>query len=168
MPTLLGERARSEGLGAAGRAVLVGGVAAVPVEVGGTDFAATTRELPSEDESVSLVADPVPAVKLPSPSVPVVYSESVVWPSMAMWDAAPSCSGATVPPPDDADAHKNRETTKRGGTTEERQVECMAYRYRWQTIQTQLPPALRWAVGCYRCSSWDMAYMAMVDISTHR
>ncbi|KAJ1110059.1 hypothetical protein NDU88_007414 [Pleurodeles waltl] len=94
--------------------MLEGGVAAVPVDGGGTDVAATTRELPSEDESVSLVSAPVPAVELPSPSVPLVKSDSLVWPSMAMWDAAPWCSGATAPPPDDADAHKKRETTKRG------------------------------------------------------
>ncbi|KAJ1205273.1 hypothetical protein NDU88_000708 [Pleurodeles waltl] len=167
MPTILGERAWGKRSGAAGRAVLVGEVAAVPVEVGGTDGAATTRELPSVDDSVSLVGDPVADVKLPSPSVPLVLSESVVWPSMAMWDAAPSCSGATVPPHDDADAHKIRESTKRGGETEEEQVECMAYRYRWRTIQTQLPPAQRRALGLCRCNSWDVAYMAMVDICTH-
>ncbi|KAJ1149429.1 hypothetical protein NDU88_002239 [Pleurodeles waltl] len=150
MPTLLGERAQAKAEGAAGRAVLVGGVAAVPVDAGGTDVAATTRELPSEDESVSLVSAPVPAVKLPSPSIPLVNSESVVSPSRAMWDAAPSCSGATAPPPDDANAHKNRETTKSGGT-EERHVECMDYRYRWRTRQTQKPPALRRALGLH-CS----------------
>ncbi|KAJ1188267.1 hypothetical protein NDU88_005029 [Pleurodeles waltl] len=69
-----------------------------------------------------------------------------------MWDAAPSCSGATAPPPDDANAHKNRETAKRGATTEERHVECMHYRYRWQTRQTQKPPALRLALGLH-CDS---------------
>ncbi|KAJ1103799.1 hypothetical protein NDU88_001220 [Pleurodeles waltl] len=44
-----------------------------------------------------------------------MYSESVVWTSMAMWDAAPLCSGATATPPDGANAHKNRETAKKGG-----------------------------------------------------
>ncbi|KAJ1113401.1 hypothetical protein NDU88_001647 [Pleurodeles waltl] len=91
---------------------MVGEVAAVPVEVGCTDGAATTGELPSGDKSVSLFGDPVADVKLPSPSVPLVKSESVVWPSMAMWDAAPSCSGATVPLPDDADVQKDRESRK--------------------------------------------------------
>ncbi|KAJ1106930.1 hypothetical protein NDU88_004328 [Pleurodeles waltl] len=64
-----------------------------------------------------------------------------------MWDAAPSCSGATAPPPDDANAHKYRETTKRGGETEERHVQCMKYRYRWRTRQTQKLPVLRCALG---------------------
>ncbi|KAJ1143301.1 hypothetical protein NDU88_009611 [Pleurodeles waltl] len=106
----MGRRLRGCWEGGAGR-----GVAAVPVDAGGTDVATTTRELPSEDESVSLVSATVRAVELTSPSVPLVNSKSVVSPSRDMWDAAPSCSGATAPPPDDANAHKNRETTKRGG-----------------------------------------------------
>ncbi|KAJ1123305.1 hypothetical protein NDU88_001776 [Pleurodeles waltl] len=57
----------------------------------------------------------VPAVELASPSVPLVNSESVAWPFMAMLDAAFSCSDATSPPPDDANAHMNRKTTKKGG-----------------------------------------------------
>ncbi|KAJ1178092.1 hypothetical protein NDU88_003340 [Pleurodeles waltl] len=64
-----------------------------------------------------------------------------------MWDAAPSCSGATAPPPDDANAHKNRETTKREEKTEERHVQCMQYRYRWWARQTEKPPALHHALG---------------------
>ncbi|KAJ1160943.1 hypothetical protein NDU88_001432 [Pleurodeles waltl] len=124
----------------------VRGVAAVPVDAVGTEGPATARELPSEEESVSLVSAPVPAVELPSPSVPLVNSESVVSPSRAMWEAAPSCSGGTDPPPDDANAHKNRETTKRVGKKVEKHVQCMQYRYRWRTLQTQQPSALRHAL----------------------
>ncbi|KAJ1109840.1 hypothetical protein NDU88_007198 [Pleurodeles waltl] len=95
--------------GGAGR-----GVAAVPVDAVGTEGPATAGELPSEEESLSLVSAPVPAVELPSPSVPLVPSDSIASPSRAKWDAAPSCSGANAPPPDDAIAHKNRETKKGG------------------------------------------------------
>ncbi|KAJ1209062.1 hypothetical protein NDU88_004441 [Pleurodeles waltl] len=67
---------------------------------------------------------------------------------MAMWDAAPLCSGATAPPPDDANAQKNRETAKKGGEQKKDMYALsMAYRYRWRTRQTQKPPALRRAVG---------------------
>ncbi|KAJ1106722.1 hypothetical protein NDU88_004122 [Pleurodeles waltl] len=69
---------------AAGRAELVRWVAAVPVEAGGTDVAATARELPSEDVSVSLVSPRLPVVKLPSPSVSLVASVSVPWPTGAL------------------------------------------------------------------------------------
>ncbi|KAJ1127691.1 hypothetical protein NDU88_006084 [Pleurodeles waltl] len=84
MPAFLGERARSEGRGAAGRAGLVRWVAAVPVVAVGTDVAANARELPSEDVSVSLTSPRVPVVELPSPSVSLVNSVSVAWPSGAM------------------------------------------------------------------------------------
>ncbi|KAJ1134596.1 hypothetical protein NDU88_001047 [Pleurodeles waltl] len=110
MPTLLCERARETRLGllrgcwegGAGR-----GVAAVPVVGVGTEVSATARELPLEEESLSLVSPPVPVVELPSPSVPPVPSSSVDPPFRAMWDAA--SSGASAPLPDDANAHKDRE-----------------------------------------------------------
>ncbi|KAJ1208743.1 hypothetical protein NDU88_004126 [Pleurodeles waltl] len=145
MPTLLGEQPRDTRRGAAGREVLVGGVVALPVDAVGTEGPATARELSSEVESVSLFSAPVPAVELASPSLPLVTSDFIVSPSRAMWDAAPSCSGGTAPPPDDANAHKYRETTKRGGKKEERHVQCMQYRYRWRTLHTQQPSALRHA-----------------------
>ncbi|KAJ1100615.1 hypothetical protein NDU88_004405 [Pleurodeles waltl] len=84
MPGFLAERARGERGGAAGRAEMVRWVAAVPVMAGGTDGATPAREPPSEDVSVSLQAPVVPVVELPSPSVSLVQSDSVAWPSWAM------------------------------------------------------------------------------------
>ncbi|KAJ1174611.1 hypothetical protein NDU88_006431 [Pleurodeles waltl] len=84
MAGFLALRARAEGRGAAGRAELVRWVAAVPVGSVGTDVAATARELPSEDVSVSLTSPRVPVVEPASPSVSLVMSESVAWPSGAM------------------------------------------------------------------------------------
>ncbi|KAJ1118692.1 hypothetical protein NDU88_006880 [Pleurodeles waltl] len=92
-----------------------GEVAAVPVVAVGTEVPATAKELPSEEESLSLVSAPVPVVELPSHSVPLVPSDSVNSPSRVMFVAAPSCFGANAPPPDDANAHKDRVTKQNGG-----------------------------------------------------
>ncbi|KAJ1129864.1 hypothetical protein NDU88_008226 [Pleurodeles waltl] len=83
MAGFLAVRARAEGRWAAGRAELVRWLAAVPVGSVGTDVAATARELPSEDVSVSLTSARVPVVEPPLPSVSLVMSESVAWPSGA-------------------------------------------------------------------------------------
>ncbi|KAJ1123685.1 hypothetical protein NDU88_002153 [Pleurodeles waltl] len=90
-------------------------MAAVPVEAGGTDVAATPRELPSEDVSLSLLSPAVPVVVLPSPSGSLVPSVSVPGPTGALCPAAPSCSDAKSPPPDDANAHMHKKMKRKGG-----------------------------------------------------
>ncbi|KAJ1136200.1 hypothetical protein NDU88_002618 [Pleurodeles waltl] len=97
--------------------MLVGGVAAVPVVTLGTEVSATAREIPSEEETQSLVSAPVSFVELPLPSVPLVPSDSVNSPSRALWVAAPSVSGANAPPPDDANTHKDRRARPLGQVT---------------------------------------------------
>ncbi|KAJ1176789.1 hypothetical protein NDU88_002056 [Pleurodeles waltl] len=118
MPTLLGERTGATRWGATGRAVLVRGVAAAPVAGVVLEVSATTRELPSEEESESVLSPPVSAVVLPSPSVPLVSLASVDSASWILWDAAPSVDRAPAPPPDDANAHMDRMTENNGGERE--------------------------------------------------
>ncbi|KAJ1177229.1 hypothetical protein NDU88_002490 [Pleurodeles waltl] len=55
------------------------GVAAVPVAGVVTEVSATTRELPSEEVSVSKLSPPVSDVVLPSPSVPLEVSVCCFW-----------------------------------------------------------------------------------------
>ncbi|KAJ1116886.1 hypothetical protein NDU88_005091 [Pleurodeles waltl] len=81
-------------------AVLVVGVA--------TEVFATTRELPSEEASLSELSPPVSAVVRPLPSVPLVPSLLVDLDSWALWDAAPSVASASAPPPDDGNVQKDR------------------------------------------------------------
>ncbi|KAJ1106102.1 hypothetical protein NDU88_003505 [Pleurodeles waltl] len=109
MPTLLGERARQLDEGLLGGWCWYG-VVTVPVAGVVTEVSTTTRELQSEEVSVSELSPPVSAVVLPSPSVPLVTSVSVDSASWVLWDAVPSIDGASAPPPDDANAHKDRMT----------------------------------------------------------
>ncbi|KAJ1215913.1 hypothetical protein NDU88_003520 [Pleurodeles waltl] len=83
-------------------------MAAIPVAGVVTELSTTTRDLPSEEVSESVLSPPVSAMVLPSPSVPLVPSASVDSASGVPWDAAPSVASASVPPPDDANAHKYR------------------------------------------------------------
>ncbi|KAJ1113719.1 hypothetical protein NDU88_001961 [Pleurodeles waltl] len=90
------------------------GVADVPVAGVVTAVSATTRELPSEEVSVSALSPPVPAMVLLSPSVPLVPSPLVDSASWVMWDAAPYIACASAPPPDDANAQGQDDKTKTG------------------------------------------------------
>ncbi|KAJ1201602.1 hypothetical protein NDU88_005409 [Pleurodeles waltl] len=94
------------------------GVAAVAGVI--TEVSATTRELPSEEVSESVLSPPVSSVVLPWPSVPLVPSGSGDSVSWILWDADPSIAGASAPPPDDANAHKGRMTKQESGGERQR------------------------------------------------
>ncbi|KAJ1081376.1 hypothetical protein NDU88_001558 [Pleurodeles waltl] len=112
-------------------------VAAVRVAGVVTEVSATTRELPSEEISVSKLSPPVSAVGLRAPLalVPLVPSASVDSATWVLWDAAPSVAGASAPPPYDANAHKERVTKleKEGEETKDTLCQWLDQHHHWRT-----------------------------------